>query len=624
MWKMVVGWVLIIFMCIAMLYMNFNFHGAAKFSNGEAKNGVLDLTNLPHSTKLLTLSGEWKFIPDRFVDPDIYYADAPNQLVPKALSGNNQYGSYQLFIYLPEHFTDVSFHIRNIWSAHTIYVNGQKLSEVGHVAASKEETVPKNPTYEFNLKPVSNKLLVTIYVSNFYNARGGIIFPIDFGDTDALKGYLEKNMTIEWTAIFLALLFGSFHITICLSRNKETAFFYSGLFFLSLAVFLMTRGDQRLLLRNFPSIPFEFYFRLQDAFTFFALIFLLLFIISIMPAFMKKKQLLYFLSPLILYSLALLIFPARSLSIWQYPCFFYADILLLGIFIRSTFLIWKRTWLIEKNEMIALCVALLMIFVFAFSGSFDQLFFLGNNVINSLSLFGFIISMNVFLALRLINRTVAAENATLQMKHAMTIAQENEMAFLQAQIKPHFLYNALSTIISICYKDGERAAYYLSMLSSYLRYIFQYGNKEHDTFLQEELEVIEAYVQLEKARFGEKYSYSCNIENSIDPNQVTIPRLLIQPLIENAIRHGLFEKEGSGHVQLSISKKGQSLYIEVVDDGVGMSENQCKKIMNGSTTGIGFMNVLRRVRDISNGTLTIDSNEGEGTMIQLTLPLKEI
>ncbi|WP_379971028.1 sensor histidine kinase [Ectobacillus sp. sgz5001026] len=624
-WKRVVGWLLIVCMGIAMLYMLFA-NQEKRLISENAKNGILDLTNLPTSIKILPLSGEWKFIPNEFVDPTKFYQDAPNQEVPKEWDNDIQYGSYQILIILPNQFSEVGFRIRNIWSAHTIYVNGDKIYEAGRVGTSKEGMVPKNPAYEVSVKPKSPKLLVTIHVSNFYNARGGIVFPIDFGDALAINKDSQNDLSMERIGIFLFLLFSTFHLTIFLLRTKEVAFFYSGLFLLCSAVYLMTRGETRLLLRKFPNLSFDFYFRLQDSVTFFAVILFLLYILAIMPTFMKKKYLVLLFSPLVIYGVLIVLLPARLLSNLQYVFFFYSDILLLGIFTRLIVIIYKKSWLIAKNEMVILCFMLLFLFMFASSGSFDQLFFSGRNVFNRLGFLGYVISMNVFLSIRLINRTDEAEIAAEQTKRALNKATENEISFLQTQIKPHFLYNALSNIIAFCYTDGERAAHLLSMLSSYLRYLFQFGKEGHSTLLQQELDIIEAYVELEKARFGERFSYSCKIENSIDCSHIEIPSLLIQPLVENAIRHGLFEKTGTGYVQLFISKKDQILYIQVVDDGIGMSENQRKELMEGRMirSGIGFTNVLRRVRQISKGDFSVHSIEGKGTTIELTIPIKEI
>lgn len=220
---------------------------------------------------------------------------------------------------------------------------------------------------------------------------------------------------------------------------------------------------------------------------------------------------------------------------------------------------------------------------------------------------------------------LARLHTIFQTKEAILQAFENEMAFLQAQIKPHFLYNAMSNIISFCYTDSERAAHLLTMLSSYLRYIFESGNETNYSTLQKEVSIIQAYVEIEKARFGERLSFSYEADTIESLDEIYIPNLLVQPLVENAIRHGLFEKEGNGHVQINIKQIKEILFIQVIDNGIGMSETTIHNLLNGTlqNQGIGFSNVLRRVRKFSNGTVEIYSIENKGTTINVTIPLKE-
>ncbi len=976
MWKRTFGWIATFCMVVAILY-TVVIDRDTNVQKVNAKDGILDLAQL-NDIKLLSLSGEWKFTENDFVNPKIYNYKAKNQVVPKKWDSDVQFGTYQLLIKLPNVNQEVGLRVRNVWSAHKIYVNGNKLSEIGKIATSKTNAVPENPSYEIYFKPNSKQLLLTMHVANFHNARGGIVFPIDFGDAQLIKLDVQNDVSIESTAIFLLFIFSMFHLTIYLLRKNYVAFFYSGLYFLSLSLVIMTRGE-RVLLRKFPELSFEFYFRFQDSVTYFSAILFILFIINTMPSIMTRRQINILFLPILIYSLAILLFPARSLSNMQYIFFFYMNFLLLIIIVNVFRVIFQKKWLLPKNEIVSVIFILLFLFLFSFSGSFDQLFFNGSNIFNRIGLLGFVISMNVFVGIRLINRTEAAENlsnriekaniakdlflevtlqelknpvfhainltkspefnamkgihhskinmieqllerflyllddlrdftqirfqdhsfevqstnarmviqhiaklmtftlskkqiefdikvpetlyvladekrlgqvfyrilveassyaingrieveayheqqficitfkvnsnqiecgeqskikdllfvrelieemnghfhikenenshyfivqlpfheykfvkysdqekeletkqfisagidvqdsqvilvveddpiyaevlssilslkyrviiaytaqealtklqgeskisfiiidelmpgmdgveltklirkqysmmelpiimttldnypsnietifsagvndylikpvtkdallarlsAIEQTKHAIELAIENEMAFLQAQIKPHFLYNALSNIISFCYTDGERAAHLLSMLSSYLRYIFESGKGSHHSTLQKELDIIEAYVEVEKARFGERLSFSCLVEKTIDPDKIDIPSLLIQPLVENAIRHGVFEKEGNGTVQLIISLKNDLLHIEIVDDGIGMSLKQCEYLLEGRATsqGIGFANVLRRIREISKGEINLHSAIGKGTSIVLSLPLK--
>lgn len=216
---------------------------------------------------------------------------------------------------------------------------------------------------------------------------------------------------------------------------------------------------------------------------------------------------------------------------------------------------------------------------------------------------------------------IARVHTLIAMKTAIGEAIHNELAFHQAQIKPHFLYNALSSVISFCYTDGEKAAYLLSMLSQYLRYILDMDRTTLFVPLHRELELIHAYVEIEKARFGERFDFVCHVEDGV--RDVVIPSLSIQPFVENAIRHGLFEKEGHGKVSLMIYEGDEYMKIIIQDDGVGIPDDLLYQMIKGDdkTGGIGIRNIRKRIDAIEGATLTLSSDLGYGTKVTIYLPL---
>ncbi|MDF2985480.1 MAG: putative regulator of cell autolysis [Eubacterium sp.] len=209
----------------------------------------------------------------------------------------------------------------------------------------------------------------------------------------------------------------------------------------------------------------------------------------------------------------------------------------------------------------------------------------------------------------------------LQLTDAMEMALRNENAFLQAQIKPHFIYNALSNIIALCYEDGERAAELLSLLSRYLRFIFQTDSSFSKISINQELDIIKAYVEIEKLRFGERLQYEVYVDEELLEEELPIPPLLLQPLIENSIRHGLFNKIGQGKVSLSITQGDGFVYMVVEDDGVGIGEDQLYRLMNeDGGKGVGIKNIRKRVGIYSGASFSIDSELDKGTKCKLFLP----
>lgn len=209
----------------------------------------------------------------------------------------------------------------------------------------------------------------------------------------------------------------------------------------------------------------------------------------------------------------------------------------------------------------------------------------------------------------------------LAMKLSIQEAIRHEHAFHQAQIKPHFLYNAMSSIISFCYTDGVKAAYLLTMLSQYMRFILDMDRSTLVIPLYRELELIQAYVEIEQARFGERFDYSSQVDDSL--KAVNIPSLCIQPFIENAIRHGLFEKEGQGKVALRIQAGDGYMKILVEDDGVGIPADLLYTLNSqGELQGsIGIQNIRKRLDMIPGASLSIHSEADSGTKVTIYLPL---
>lgn len=215
---------------------------------------------------------------------------------------------------------------------------------------------------------------------------------------------------------------------------------------------------------------------------------------------------------------------------------------------------------------------------------------------------------------------IARIQTLIAMKTSIRDAIRHEQAFHQAQIKPHFLYNAMSSIISFCYTDGEKAAYLLSMLSQYIRFILDMDRSTLVVPLHRELELIQAYVEIEQARFGERFDFACQVDEGLD--SVEIPSLCIQPFVENAIRHGLFEKEGQGLVSLKIQAGEGYLKVTIEDDGVGIPNDLLYQLTgNGQLGGsIGIHNIRKRLDALPGASLTIHSEPGGGTKVMMYLP----
>lgn len=184
------------------------------------------------------------------------------------------------------------------------------------------------------------------------------------------------------------------------------------------------------------------------------------------------------------------------------------------------------------------------------------------------------------------------------------LATKSELKALQAQINPHFLFNALNTIVSFMRINPNAARQLIVNLSTYLRYNIEQTSTFVD--IQKELEQVKAYVEIEKARFGDKLTVTYDIDENIN---IRIPSLTIQPLVENSIKHGILKGSGTGKVLINIKKySGSESKITIEDDGVGIPKDIINGIYNGEIkeNKIGLSNVNNRLKYIYGSGLVID------------------
>ena len=196
------------------------------------------------------------------------------------------------------------------------------------------------------------------------------------------------------------------------------------------------------------------------------------------------------------------------------------------------------------------------------------------------------------------------------------------MEALQNQINPHFLFNTLNSISSLVRFDPDTARDMILKLATILRRLL--NTSEAFAPLREEFEFIDNYLDIEVVRFGRE---KLRVVKELDPASldVVVPSMLLQPLIENSIKHGLSPKIEGGSIYLRSRVTNSRLIIEVEDDGVGMGGAQLEESSGWSGMGIGMANISERLQVLYGNTarMTIDSHEGRGTLVRIRLPLVE-
>ncbi|MCU1572354.1 MAG: sensor histidine kinase [Micrococcaceae bacterium] len=215
---------------------------------------------------------------------------------------------------------------------------------------------------------------------------------------------------------------------------------------------------------------------------------------------------------------------------------------------------------------------------------------------------------------------VSAQIQLADLEASRTLLMEAEVRALRAQISPHFIYNSLNAIASFITTDPARARELIVEFADFTRYSF----RRHGDFttLAEELRCIDRYLLLERARFGERLQVSLRIAPEV--LSTVVPFLSLQPLVENAVRHGLEAKEGTGHISIAAEDDGHVARVTIEDDGVGIDPDHLQLVLSGRADGdhVGLRNVDARLRQVYGNDfgLSVETAVGAGTLIRLRVP----
>jgi two-component system LytT family sensor kinase len=305
--------------------------------------------------------------------------------------------------------------------------------------------------------------------------------------------------------------------------------------------------------------------------------------------------------------------------------FSYSFIISFAIFIFLAliyFFIFPKIKKYSRGKRLMLATILSLIGVYAgLNSAFLILSFIsGHNFLRNLNSFYYwIINLGIFIFISSLANAVGfyieLKEKDLLEERLKTLAVQSELKALKAQINPHFLFNTLNTISNLINTNPKKAERTIEKLAQIFRYTLVSSEKEFVT-LRDELDFIDSYLEIEKERFEDKL----NVKKSISPEMldISIPNLIIQPLIENAIKHGA-NRKGEVEIEMSIFTEGNVAYIEVKDMGSGIPEEDRENIYE---KGTGLKNINERLKKIygKNYGLAFKENKLHGTIVSVQLP----
>lgn len=268
----------------------------------------------------------------------------------------------------------------------------------------------------------------------------------------------------------------------------------------------------------------------------------------------------------------------------------------LGMIIDSSMIIQYRRKLSRE-----IFVSLLSYMILPFGAVIVQAFYYGISLVN----IAICISMILMFVVAMVE-----QNQKLACKEKE--AAQLKISLMLSQIAPHFIYNSLTTIQGLCEKDPKLARETVGDFAGYLRGNLESLSEEGPISFERELNHVRCYLAIEKKRFGDRV----NVEYEINDEDFMIPALTLQPMVENAVKHGLCKKEEGGTVKIRTERKADMIYVVVADDGIGFDPKQ----MKNSEQHIGISNVKSRLKSVCRGSLMLESKPGKGTTVVIALP----
>ena len=567
-----------------------------------AKNGVLDLTEW-NGKKVFEITGEWEFYWDNLLNireiregsqvPMI--VEAPDKWNNYEINGAGLPGkgkaTYRMHVTGAEPGALYGARIQNLNTVR-LYMDNTLIAQNGSLGDKESIAASAYRPQLVEFTPNNDSFDLILQVENNIIGIGGMMDPVLFGTYEQILTFdkLLSNIGIAAiTILIVAILF--FVIFFVAQHGEKEMLILCGLGILILLRFLMI-GDV-LLTAIFPETSISAMIRLEFLSVPWTQFLLLYFVYYSYGNLVRRWHVAVLFIYSVSVSLFVLLFSFYTVTSAAALINFILLLLIAFVTMKLTMAAWQEY---EGASLLlgALWLILLMVFY--------QIYFRDRSV-------GYYLFINLHLEYFML---ILAQIAVVAKRYHH--AQELEIAHLKGQIRPHFIHNSLTTIISISRTKPDRARELLVDFSSYLRGFYDYESDEMVPFSQE-LELVSAYVALEQARFGEKL----HVEYCIESKDFLLPPLMLQPLVENAFIHGLREKDNGGTVTIYSKRiKNGKIRVGVRDDGIGLIKKGAS-----SRRGVGTENINRRLSKLYRTSLVFLIPDGGGCEVYLEIPHKK-
>lgn len=612
----------IIFLLFLFIFVAIGCQQQSSSDGPSAIDGHLNLTRVDwQETSMLSLNGEWDFYWNAGDSPEDILRTKKDGSYPVPLYWTKYGGEfpaigqavYGLSIQTKPLMGSYSLKLPEIYTEYALYVNGKLVDYNGFFEG-------KEPSY---LNPQSvivpmgvTRTEILLFVANQRHVNAGIGQSIIIGPTSQISKAENNGQIIDLVLSTICLFAGMTYFILSLYRpfNKELV----GFVVLCMAVGVRNLfSNETIIMDIFPDLPHLLGSRIVTLTVVFIIFGVMLYSHYLFPHLSPKKWYWGIMGINGSYGLMVLF---TSSYVYSYA-FTYYLLLIIVVCGYGGYLGWKG---MKTNQEDA-GFFLVGIIILAAGGVMDALLYLQvlpDTYMLSRWMILFIFLQVILLARRYSLAYQRVERLSEDLQETLDRVTNTETAYMSAQMKPHFLYNALNTIAEHCDTDPKKAGDLILSLSKYLREILDYDNLKSIVSLKRELELVEAYIAIELARFD-----NIRIEYQIPEElpALRLPPLTLQPLVENAVKHGLRSKQAGGTVILSIQPENGHFRFTVSDDGAGMNPERITELttLPKESGGIGLYNIHQRLIRAYNEGLEIKSNPGKGTQVTFRIPCFE-
>ncbi len=576
--------------------------------------------------KVVRLSGDWQFYWDKLLyDGDFIGNEetAVGASIPgvwnnieiggKKLPGFG-FGTYRMTVSGLTPGQKYALYIPLLSVSYDVYADDELIAKNGTVADSADGFKPSFLPQTGYFTARSSEADIIVHSSNFIYARNGMWHAIYFGAPGQIeslnRAVIYKDLFMIGAFVTLAVYYVAIYV---LRKDRQSLLFV--LLCVGATMRMVANGD-RAVTRLFEGFPFE----LIVKFDYLAILLFYPIMLFLMkrrfPDEISRRLTLIFFGLGTAFSLFVIAAPVSLFT--QFVIVF--EIHLLLTILYTLFALGRAVLRSRKNALPMFFSVLLLLILTVFDALYQNGML--ENPIGEISAFGF------FSLLLMESFAIARDNAD-SYRHSISLSMQllendklkdrihqTEMAFLQSQIKPHFLFNSLSAIDETFKINPEEASRLINSLAQYLRRSFDFENLESCVPIERELALVKYYVDLELARFD-----NLSVQSRIDYNlSFQLPPLTIQPLIENAIRHGVRKKAGSGEVVLWIRQDGDDIAVSVSDNGAGIVPEKLSSLLDNTGKSVGMTNIHHRLLHLYGSGLSVESSADVGTTVSFKIP----